>query len=120
MTEAVRVEIRYHTKDHNGQTRAERNTLAGAPVPVVDVPDAGRRIWGEFWKMCAFRNERDRLSPAQMAEFAAFNGIRWQRWEMKALAAMDHKFCETLAEEYRLNEERRQASQAARTGKRTL
>lgn len=116
----MRVEIRYHTKDHNGQTRAERNTLARAPVPPVDVPEAGRRLWGDFWKMCAFRHDRDRLTPAQMADFAAFNGIRWQRWEMKALAEMDRMFCETLAEEYRLNEERRQASQATRRGKRPI
>lgn len=114
LREAVRIEVRYNTKDHNGQTRGERNRLAGAPVPPVTVPEAGAMLWGDFWKVCAFRHERERLSPRQMAEYAAFHGIRWQRWQMKALAAMDQSFCNTLAEETRLNEERRAASNATR------
>ena len=104
---AVRHEIRYKTKDHNGQTRTERNLLAQHPMPVQHIPDEGRDLWLLFWQLNALRVDRQRVMPSEIANWLRLHGRPIATVEMPVIEAMDRQFLETLAEETAFNEERR-------------
>lgn len=107
LCEAVRIEIRYNTTDHNGQTRANRNMLAGHPVPSVEVPENGRELWALFWRMSAHRSERNLISPQVISEWLRIHSKRLSTLDVQVIDAMDRKFLETLKEEVSFNESRR-------------
>lgn len=74
------------------------------------MPEHGRQVWALFWRLSAHRVERNRISPAVMAEWLRLNCQQIDSHEARIIEAMDRQFLETLAEEIALNEERRKGA----------
>lgn len=106
LCEAVRIEVRYKTQDHDGMTRSDRNRKVGAPVPEAVVPEAGARLWCLFWAVSTFRTEGGRVPPSEVMAWLQLHGKRVATIEVPLLDAMDRQFCATMAEEMSSNLER--------------
>lgn len=127
MAEAVKVRVRYDTKDENGETRRERNEKFDAESPSLDIPDEGLYLWQWFWNLSTwFRRVRSGVSepivPSEMIAWADVIGVDVRPAEFAILHAMDMAFCEATNVEIsewreRDREKQRQEMDASKRGK---
>lgn len=124
MAEAVRIRVRYDTKDENGETRRERNEKFDADSPSLDIPDEGLYLWQWFWNLATwFKRVRsgsaEIIVPSEMEAWANLNGVEVRPAEFAILHAMDMAFCEATNVEIsewreRDKERQRQEHEAAK------
>lgn len=127
MAEAVKVRVRYDTKDENGETRRERNEKFDAESPSLDIPDEGLYLWQWFWNLSTwFRRVRSGVSepivPSEMIAWAEVIGVEVRPAEFAILHVMDMAFCEATNVEIsewreRDREKQRQEMDASKRGK---
>lgn len=89
--------------------------MAGAEVPEMRVPPSGFRLWRQFWELCQFREERGRIRPRELMDYAAVKRLTWLGWEIDALMSMDAMWVKTTNEEFMNNQERMSASKALKS-----
>lgn len=88
-------------------TRADRNEIAGAEVPAVDIPDCGEPTWHLFWALRSAKTTGERLGPRDLIDHGELMGVRVDRQLIPAIFQMDAAFVPTMAEEIRVNTERK-------------
>lgn len=108
---------RYYTRDHEGQTRAERNALVDEPVPYQDIPTAGLRVWRLFVEhVCPLRVEHQRTKPSDLCDLLRLMRARLFGWEIDALLQMDAMWVKTTMEEVQVNRARMESQRPQRGG----
>lgn len=125
LCDAVKHDVRYHTKDHNQRTRADRNYLAGmrehngvkfivvgegddrSARAVFEIPERGLHLWRIFWQISPHRIDRNLVAPAQIIDWLRLRGQKISTLEIEVIEAMDRQFTQSLAEEIAFNESRR-------------
>lgn len=103
LCEAIRVNIRYDTKDENGETRRERNTRFNHPTPNVRVPPEGRYLWDWFLELNQTRQEGkagpQRLTHSEIKAWAELRRVVIRPEEVAVLMEMDNVFISETRQE---------------------
>lgn len=99
MCDALQIQLKYHTPDEKGETRAERNERFDQVTgPLLVIPEAGEYLWNWFWDIRnSLRQVLDGAAiPIPPSEFIAWAELTGQVvWpsEYAILRAMDKVFC---------------------------
>jgi hypothetical protein len=117
LCQAVEDQVRYHTPDDDGVTRAERNAEFDMAdlTPQIEPPEDGFHIWGWFWDLSACRsggmNGPNPISYTELEAWARMTCTVLEPEEVDALRSMDRAFMQAYAREMADQQKRREAKQ---------
>lgn len=108
LCEAVRVQIRYHTKNEDGETRTEYNARFGQSdkTPPLEIPEGGVVYWDWFWLVrnsikSVIDGSANPIPPSEYLAWARMHNVIVRPSEFVIMAGMDRVFCETTNSEIR-------------------
>lgn len=106
LTDCIRHHVRYHSRDENGETRAERNERFGMghlTPEAPEVPEAARHVWGWFWALSSQRRSGmggpDAIGWDEIRAWSQLTGTITRPEEVSMLVALDVAYREAYAEE---------------------
>lgn len=117
LTECIRYHVRYHSRDENGETRAERNERFGMghkTPEAPEVPDAARHVWEWFWTLSSQRRSGmggpEAIGWDEISAWACLTGTLTRPEEVAMLVAMDGAYRAAYGEEQASRRSRKGAS----------
>ena len=108
--------VKYDTRDHNGQTRRERNQSAGweAPDLECELPLETSYLLDWFFEISNVRHDCEkRLQFSEIDAWSRLSGNNPTPYEFELITAMDEKFVEAFRSEMADNRTRQEEQQKA-------
>ncbi|QWY83149.1 hypothetical protein [Rhizobium phage RHph_X2_24] len=105
MCDAIAVQVRYDTKDENGETRRQRNDRFEVASPPLVIPSYGRYLWDWYDELSngVIRTFDGVCHPIPWTEFHAWLNVTGNivhSSEFEILRDMDRAFCAAMNDEF--------------------
>lgn len=107
LCEAVYNHIRFHTPDHNGETRRQRYANFDELSPHISIPLAGAYLWDWFFDLSNMRQDSDkRIAVSEFKSWSDLTERSFTGFEFKILRSMDESYVSAFRREVRENQDR--------------